>query len=186
MRVMPEGFSANVIELLNALQITEEWQCAHPCRVYVVFAARALHFAPISASFPVIGDIFGKSKGVMVQEYEEGGNSIDWHEGSGLPSDAQLEEMVAYMLDCFARRSAAAYQTIADFLQSEMSITVPLRARRYLLHSNSSLRTVVGIPMEREGIEVDPREIEDFYDGLCGQVTVIPSARFFNLDETGH
>jgi hypothetical protein len=40
--------------------------------------------------------------------------------------------------------------------------------------------------MEQEGVEADLREIRKSYDLSSGEVTGIPSAMLFNLDETGH
>jgi hypothetical protein len=48
------------------------------------------------------------------------------------------------------------------------------------------VQAVVGIPMKREKVELDPREANECYDRLRGELARIPSAMLFNLDETGH
>jgi hypothetical protein len=75
---------------------------------------------------------------------------------------------------------------MAHFIDSEMSISVSLGALRHILLRHPCLKTVVGIPRERERVEGDPLEIEEFYDRLRREVTGLPSVMTFNLDETGH
>jgi hypothetical protein len=55
-------------------------------------------------------------------------------------------------------------EAIADFLDSEMSVHISLETLRHIVHHHPDLKTVVGIPMERERVEVDSREIEECSD----------------------
>jgi hypothetical protein len=94
--------------------------------------------------------------------------------------------MCAFILECFEKGPPTTYEVIAHFLESEMSKCILLDTLRHLLGHHLWSRTVVGIPIERERAELDLREIGEFYDRLRGEMSGIPSAMFYNLDETGH
>jgi hypothetical protein len=75
---------------------------------------------------------------------------------------------------------------IAYFINSEISVAISLDAVRHVMHRCPCFKNVTGIPMERERVEVDFSEIENFYEGLQSEVTGLPSAMEVNLNETGH
>jgi hypothetical protein len=89
-----------------------------------------------------------------------------------------------FALECLENGTPATYEAIAHFINSEMSISISLDALRHILPRHPCLKSAVGIPMEREQVKLDPREIEEFYDRLHREVTGLPST--LNLDETGH
>jgi hypothetical protein len=64
--------SHDISERFNAVQITEDWQRAETFHAQVVLTPQAPHFVPISPSFRVLRDIFGKSNGEISLEYEQG------------------------------------------------------------------------------------------------------------------
>jgi hypothetical protein len=141
---------------------------------------------PIKATFAEIGRLFGKSKRAIFKEYEKSQRRLRGHGRPCLLSECQLEAVGMFALKCFENGTPATHETIAHFIDSEMSISVSLDALRYILLRHPCLKTVVGIPMERERVELDPREVEEFYDRLRREVTGLPSAMTFNLDKTGH
>jgi hypothetical protein len=94
--------------------------------------------------------------------------------------------MKTFTLECFEKGTAATYDATAHFLDSEMSIQISLDTLRQIVPRHSDLKTLVGIPMEREGVEVDSREIEESCNRLRREVTGLPWAIGFNLHKTRH
>jgi hypothetical protein len=66
-----EGLSKDIINGFAALQGTDEWRSAESNRRQIVLVVEALHLKPIKATFAEIGRLFGKSKGVILKEYEK-------------------------------------------------------------------------------------------------------------------
>jgi hypothetical protein len=159
-----EGLSKDIIDGFTALQGTDEWKSAESYRRQIALVVEALHLGPIKVTFAEIGRLFGKSKGAIFREYEKSQRRLLGHGQARLLSECQLEAVGMFALECFENGTPATYDAIAHFINSEMSISVSLDALRHILLRHPCLKTVVGIPMERERVELDPREIEEFYD----------------------
>jgi hypothetical protein len=67
-----------------------------------------------------------------------------------------------------------------------MSLVISLDAVLDVLRRCPCFKIVTGIQMERERVEMDFSEIEIFCECSQSEVTGIPSAMVFRLDETEH
>jgi hypothetical protein len=176
----------DILDGFTALQATDEWKAADSYRMQIAMIVQALHFGPMKATFIIIARMVGKSKAAVFKKYEKSQQQARAHGRPCLLSESDIEAMRMFVLDCFEKGIAATYEAIAHFLDSEMSIQISLDTLRHIVHRHPDSKTVVGIPMERERVEVDSREIGECYDRLRSEVTGLPSAMVFNLDETGH
>jgi hypothetical protein len=70
-------------------------------------------------------------------------------------------------------------------LSAQFDLHLLPNALRKKIRVDGELRMIRGIPMEKEHLECDPEEIRAYFELLARNVSGVPAAFFFNLDESG-
>ena len=77
------------------------------------------------------------------------------------------------------------YYLLLDKIQYEYGIMLKADTLRHIVRAHPELRTVRGVPMESQRVEVDSERITAWYDQLSSLINQVPAEFIFNVDETG-
>jgi hypothetical protein len=90
-----------------------------------------------------------------------------------------------FIFDSPSRNVPPTFDSILDFIEQELNISMLPDTLRHKIYSSPDLKTIEGIPMEQERVHADPDEIAAFYQELESILKNIPAAMIYNLDESG-
>ena len=96
-----------------------------------------------------------------------------------------MRKIEAFVDEVFARSEPVTYIDLQDFIHKEFGLDLLPDTVRHLVYSSNALKTVQGVPMEKNRLQCDPSEVDRFYELLDSDLQGIPSSLVFNLDESG-
>lgn len=102
-----------------------------------------------------------------------------------LLSDAIIKWMVDLTRDRFESRNPVTYPELLDLIQAHYDVSLCADTLRHIIRNLDAIKSVLGIPMERERVAVDPAEIEAWFRNLAAEVAGVPRDFVFNVDESG-
>jgi hypothetical protein len=173
-------------ELFTAILQSPEWQLASTFRDQISMAVKSLHFGPVPASFGQLGKLFNTNKGTVYKMYEK---SLTTTKPRGRPpalNPSQQEAMERFIMARWTDGVPPTFDAISNFLDQDLRVVLPIDTVRHLIYKLPGMKVVVGKPMEKERVEVNPEEIIEFYDRLRPVMTGLPADLVFNLDEAGY
>jgi transposase len=100
-------------------------------------------------------------------------------------SNEATEFMIKIINEGFEARQPVHYDYILDILQYKFNISILPDTLRNICQTNPNIKTVRGIPIEKEKINVDRNIIDTWYDELAAVSEDIPASFIFNVDESG-
>lgn len=167
------------------LESLPEFTSAETLREQIHIVHRLFTVEQKRLSLQDIGDFFGRHKTTIKEHLQKsytvpaspGRHSVLTHE--------EMEEIVTFINTRYAEHNPTTYDDILDLCLYLFHKTVLPDTLRHALCRHQSVRTVTGVPMERERVEVDPADIDTFYDELATLLQGIPGAFIFNIDESG-
>jgi hypothetical protein len=95
---------------------------------------------------------------------------------------AAVKEIIS---DGLSKNRPVTYEQLADAIEYNFSKIVSTDALRHIIARMDDVKTVVGIPKEKERVDVDPAVVDKWYDDLVEEIDGIPRQFIFNVDETG-
>jgi hypothetical protein len=74
---------------------------------------------------------------------------------------------------------------LLDLLQYRHSVIISSDTLRHLVHHASTVKSIIGISIEEERVQLDPAVIANWYADLARRIAGVHRQFIFNVDETG-
>jgi hypothetical protein len=183
-----EGFSPRKQARLEALVADLDFVDARDRRSQIAVACKHLReFDTYSRfTFREIGRFFGGLKGQIIGA--QWAQSRHEAKASGRPPILS-PEVRQWMVKLVTRRvqedRAITYAELLDRLQSSHEIVISGDTLRHVVRNMSQIKSIIGVPMESERVDVDPAALTAWFDELEAKIEGIPRQFIFNIDEAG-
>ena len=186
----PSEFDLDSINMLTKEKViqlfqTEEWMKLTLYMEQVKFLVENLHFQECQISFSEIGKLFKRNRGTIMKAYERSLIDKKPHGRPPILDSNILESVIEFVHSRYDELKPASYEDIIDFLDYSHQINILPDTVRHMIRKCSCLKSIIGIPMEKERIMADPEKIQNFYSELEELIDDTPASLVFNLDESG-
>jgi len=178
---LTRGEANAVLVILN----TQEYCEATSFRSQIGIFCRQLDQRRINLSFKTIGKIFGCSPGNIKYHSTRYSSIIN---PVGRPKELtnqEIEKLKEEIKRKIANKDPPTYQYLLNWLSEELEKSIYIDTLRHIIHRELEFKVVTGVPLERSRIQVDIKDIEEYFESIKPYVETIPSSFIFNLDETG-
>jgi hypothetical protein len=173
--------------MVNALMLDTDFLEASTMREQIDFACKFLRNPDNEKrlSFGDIAAFFHLNKG-----------SVAFQDApySSVPKPPQRprllsDDVLKFISDCvqanFAEKTPVSYSLRLDEIQLLYGVSLRVDTLRHICRVLSGVKTVAGIPTEKQRVQVDQQTVADFYDELEAMIDGIPAAFIWNMDESG-
>jgi hypothetical protein len=138
-----------------------------------------------SVSFGKIAAFFSVDRHTVHHQYQRY-NSVPKPPGRPrfLPDEAfqYIENTVA---QCFQHQEPVSYQMLLEGLQRRFGINLLSDTLRHICRTMPGVKSVRGVPMDKNRVHCDQAAVAAFYDELEAVVEEVPAEFIWNIDETG-
>jgi hypothetical protein len=167
-------------EFMNSSSFRE--QCARAC-----ILLRDDQQNPVP--FSIIGKLLSVERGTVEDHYRKflaKANETGMEGRPPLLSDDQVQDLVAAILDGYRNRQPMRVDNIKEYIDSHFHRQISSDSIRHILMRHGAVRSIKGVPMETNRLEVTADEINEYFALLFRTVHGAPAAFVFNMDEMGH
>jgi hypothetical protein len=171
----------------DTLLLQPEFHEAMTMRAQVGFACSFLRETASTprVSFGNIASFFGINKGSVTNHY---------HHYQSLPRPPRRprilpDEAFQYITETvqrsFAAKTPVSYRLLLDGIEANFGISLSPDTMRHICRTMPGVKSVAGIPMERERVQCDQEAVTGFYDEFEAVCQDVPAAFIWNMDESG-
>ena len=133
-----------------------------------------------------IGELFGMSRSNVIKQYNKYKNGV---QKIGAPTILTLSEQThlsKWLNEQLTLKEYPTLETIADYIMVHFKKDILLNTlRKFIADHMTSYKFIDATPIEDVRFDVEPKDIDAYYDLLEKHISLVDFRFFFNLDETG-
>ena len=177
--------SSNYQEILIQIINLEEFKNCETLRAQIGLVCSFIRTNEIKIPYRVIGLFFGKNKKTIRDHYQK---FIEGVKNPGRPPiflPNEIRQIYEKIIEGYENHDPMTFNDLVSFIGNEYAKYPEIGTLRSLVHRIEGLKTIIGIPMEKERVMVTNESISKHLFDLSLIIDNIPSSLVFNIDESG-
>jgi hypothetical protein len=182
------SFAGDEKQRLELLLTDADFNEAPTRREQIAIACKHLRSidGPPRFSFAAIGRFFGGLNASVIEQQWKKAQTSPQAPGRPHSLTPDVEKWISEVVyERYEARKPITYAELLDLLPYRHSVIISSDTLRHLVHNASTIKSIIGIPIEEERVQLDPAVIANWYADLARRIAGVPRQFIFNVDETG-